>query len=354
MRSGAIVWMLVAAVGGGCSPFQVVTHDRVVLDAPVVTSSRVTLDLAPVRNGGPVVAMPVRGGPCAGQGRKVALIDVDGLLVNTDLTGLYSLGENPVALFREKLDAIAADPGVAAVVVRINSPGGSVTATDVMWHDLQAFRAATRRPVVACFLDLGTGGGYYLAMAADLVLAHPTTVTGGIGVILNLYNLRDAMRYFNIIEQPIRAGPNIDMGSPVQKLSPEAEQLLQAMADEFHERFQRVVRQARPAVDGGQGTTFDGRVFTARQALQRRLIDRIGYLDDAIAAAEQLAGLDNAPVVLYHRESDPARSTYAVTPNSPLQAAALPLSLPGLDRSRLPTFLYLWQPEATLEKLGGR
>jgi protease-4 len=281
-------------------------------------------------------------------------VDVDGLLLNTDLTGAYSFGENPLALFRERLDAIAADPAVAAVVVRINTPGGGVTASDIMRHDLQASRDRTHKPVVACLMDLSTGGGYYLATASDLIMAHPTTITGGVGVVLNLYNLRDAMNYFNINSQFIKAGPLIDMGTVTNALTPESRQLLQEMADEFHTRFRRVVEQSRPGLDSREGTTLDGRVFTAGQALERRLIDRIGYLDDAVAAARQLAGVPEAQVVLYHRKNDPGRTPYALTPNVPLQSTFLPINIPGLDRSRLPTFLYLWQPDPTLEKLGGK
>jgi protease-4 len=342
-------------VAGGCNhPLQIVTHDRVTVDSPIVTTSRITTDSPPISDGGPVVAMPL--GTCAAdlQAARIAIVDVDGLLLNSDFTGPFSLGENPLALFREKLDAIAADAAVAAVVVRINSPGGSVTASDIMWRDLHQFRSKTHKPVVASLMDLGTGGAYYLATAADLIVAHPTAVTGGIGVILNLYNLRDLMAQYNVVAQEIKAGKNIDMGTSARNLTPETKQLLQAMADEFHQRFQRVVHQARPALDPNQAETFDGRVFTAQQALERKLIDRIGYLDDAVRAAQELAHVNQAELVLFRRRNDPARSPYSISPNVPLQATGLPVSLPGLERSKLPTFLYLWQPEATLEKLSGK
>jgi protease-4 len=179
-------------------------------------------------------------------------------------------------------------------------------------------------------------------------------VTGGIGVILNLYNLRETMAYFNVLGQSVKSGPLIDMGTSTAALGPEARQLLQTMAGEFHDRFRRVVEAARPGVDPAGGTTFDGRVFTASQALDRRLIDRIGYLEDAVCAARGLAHCENAGVVLFHRHNDPAHSVYAVSPNVPLNGTFLPLNVPGLDRTRLPAFLYLWQPEATLEKLAGR
>jgi protease-4 len=153
---------------------------------------------------------------------------------------------------------------------------------------------------------------------------------------------------------PVKSGANIDLGTPITPLSAEKRKLLQTMADEFHERFRKIVVQNRPKVDCEEKTNFDGRVFTAEQALSRGLIDSIGYLDDAIRAARHAAGAPGAQVVFYHRNNDKALSTYSITPNTPLQATLLPLSLPGVDRSKLPSFLYLWQPEPTLERLGGK
>ncbi len=354
MRS--LRWCLALTMGlTGCHHvFHVATDSLVRTEAPMETRSKIVSETAPVSDGGPIVEMPL-GGPCNGKEPKIAVVDVDGLLLNMDMTGLYSLGENPVSVFREKLDAIAADPCVAAVVLRINSPGGGVTATDIMWRDLQAFRANTRRPVVACLMDVAAGGAYYLATASDLIVAHPTSITGGIGVILNRYNLSGAIGYFSLQALPIKSGKHIDLGNEVvQEPSPERRQLLQAMADEFQQRFRQVVAQARPNIDASRSELFDGRVLTANLALQHHLIDRLGYLDDAIAAARQLAHVEQGRIALFHRGNDRAHSLYAITPNVPLQNTVLPISVPGLDRSRLPTFLYMWQPDPTLEKLGGR
>jgi protease-4 len=310
-----------------------------------------TVELEP-KNTAPLTEMTVAAGH-GSQGGKVALLDVEGLLVNGNPTGPYAAGENPVDLFREKLDAAAADPCVGAVVLRLNSPGGSVVASDLMWQEVQRFRTRTRRPVVACLMDVGTGGAYYLATACDQIVAHPMTVTGGIGVVLNLYNLQDALSVFSIRSQAIRAGANADMGTVLKPLTPETKKLLQTMADEFHERFKEVVRQGRPQA-AADAETCDGRVFTARQALERKLIDHIGYLDDAFDLARQAAGHPGAAVVLYHRCNDPGRTPYATSPNTPLQYSLLPISIPGLERSRLPTFLYLWSPDPTLERLAGK
>jgi protease IV len=350
MNRTMLLGVLLLGTAGCLRPIR--TDSRVTVDGPVQV--RATAELEPKNNAGPLVEMPVAGGGHGDGGPKVAVVDVDGLLLNQNLTGPYSQGENPVDLFREKLDRAAADPAVCAVVLRLNSPGGGVAATDVMWRQLQSFRARTGRPVVACLLDLGTGGAYYLATASDLIVASPLTVTGGIGVVLNLYNLQDLMNSFSISSQSVKGGKNIDMGSQAQPLTPETRRLLQAMADEFHGHFRAVVRQQRARVDPADGTTFDGRVFTARQALERNLVDRIGYLEEATAAARELAGQPGARAVLFHRCNDPARTPYAITPNVPLHTSLLPVSVPGLERSRLPTFLYLWQLDPTLERLGGR
>jgi protease-4 len=310
--------------------------------------------LSPTPRLQPVIASSLPHGPQDPRAPAVAIVDVDGLLINTDATGLGSWGENPVSVFRERLDAIQCDPRICAIVIRINTLGGSVTATDIMWRDLTAFKKRTCLPVIACLMDVAAGGGYYLATAADSIVAHPTTVTGGIGCILNVYNLQDMMAQFNILGTPIKAGPNIDIGSPIKELSADKRKLLQDMADEFHSRFRSVVLRGRPNVDGKLDTTFDGRVFTARQAYELHLIDQIGYLDNAVAAARSMAGVNYVNLVFYHRRDDPALSQYSITPNTPLQKGIIPINVPGLDRSKLPCFLYLWQMEPSSEVVVGK
>jgi protease-4 len=348
MRRFIWLGLLLASVSGCLRPIKVVTEDRLSFNGPIAA------ELVPTSNDRPVVAMPVEGGPEVCNQPHIAIVDVDGLLLNTNLTGPYSSGDNPVDLFREKLDAAAADPRTAALVIRINSPGGSVTATDVMWNELQSFREKKRLPVVACLMDYGTGGGYYLATASDLIVAHPTTVTGGIGVVLNLFNLEDTINAFNVVAQSIKAGPKIDIGNVTRALKPEETALLQGLANEFHERFRAVVKNRRPDVNLAAVNTFDGRILSASQAQKLGLIDRIGYLRDALDAARSLACLPDAGAVILHRRNDMARTGFATTPNVPLQTNLFPVSFPGLDRSKLPTFLYMWLPDPTLERLGGK
>ena len=119
---------------------------------------------------------------------KIAIIDVSGMIINARNSGLFGDGDNPVSLFKERLDAAADDRHVKAVILRINSPGGAVTASDIMYKELLNFREHTGKPVVVCMMDVAASGAYYLSMAADYVYAHPTTVTGSIGVIMSLYD----------------------------------------------------------------------------------------------------------------------------------------------------------------------
>ena len=204
--------------------------------------------------------------------------------------------------------------------------------------------------MVACLMDLGTGGAFYLATAADHIVAHPTTITGGMGVILNVYNLEDTMMQFNIMGVPIKAGRHTDLGTPFKPADEEARQILQQVADAFHSRFREVVQEGRPQHARNSEVDFDGRIFTSGQALERHLIDSIGYLDDAVAIARQLGNCPTASVVILHRCNDRARSPYAVSPNTPIQGNLFPLSIPGFDRSQIPTFLYVWQPEPTIQR----
>jgi len=342
------VWLILAV---GCSHFTLRTENRVTVDGPV--ESRVVTELAPVAKAGPVRPVIVEAGCGAG---TVAVVDVDGLLLNTPFVGPSSLGENPVALFREKLDAAAADGSIAAIVLRVHSPGGSVAACQMMREELLRFKSRTQKPVVACLLDQATGGAYVVAAAADEVYAGPATLTGGFGVILNLYNLRDLMAQFNIIPQPILAGRHADLATGARALTDEESAMLKAIAEHLHGQIVAAIRQSRSGLVNAPDATFDGRIFTAEQALKDGLIDGIADLPRAIQRAAALGGITNLPatVVLYRRRNDPAHSVYAISANVPLQGSGLLPSVPGVDRSKLPTFLSVWQPELTLERLGGK
>lgn len=276
---------------------------------------------------------------------KICVIDVDGLLLNQNSSGIGSMGENPVALFREKLDYVLSDSSIQALVLRINSHGGGVTAADVMSRDLEHVKSVRNIPVVACIMEVGTGGGYFLALGADHVVAHPTSIVGGVGVILNVYNLEDMMGQFGVSPLTLKQGDMIDMGTPTRTMLEEERSALQQIADEFHTRFIDRVAARRP-LEPSLTSVLDGRVLTGTQAIRHALVDQLGYLDDAITQAKLQAGLDDqAQIVMLRRDNDRAYTLLDITPNNPTLTSLLPVKIPGLDRSQLPTFLYLWQPE---------
>jgi protease-4 len=307
-------------------------------------------------NAGPVHPFAVP--PYGNCGPTIAVIDVDGVLLNMDMVGPGSAGENPMSLFSERLAAAANDPCTRAVIVRINSYGGSVYATDTMRHELEMFKSRTHIPVVACILDTGAGGAYYIATAADQIVASRNSIVGGIGVILNLYNMTETFKKNGLLPAPIKAGENINAGMILNEDDKNLDNqtaMLTAYANQFHQEFKDAVLRSRPNVNPAQDEIFDGRIFTGIQAAQLRLIDTLGYFDDAVVTARGLAGLgDDAKIVFWRRCNDRARSVYSVTPNVPIQSNAFPINYPGFDRAQLPTFLYLWEPEPTMEKLGGR
>ncbi len=151
---------------------------------------------------------------------KILIIEIDGLLMNHRSEGLMGSGENPVSLFVEKLDKAQDDSSIKAVVLRINSPGGGVTATDIMYRRLVEFKKAKKVPVIAMIEDVGASGGYYLACGADTILAEPTSVTGSIGVIVQTFSLVGTMDKLGITTKAITSGPMKDMASPFKPLTP--------------------------------------------------------------------------------------------------------------------------------------
>jgi protease IV len=344
---------------GGCHPFPVAATFHGNVSGTVATDSSVRgsfeVKMPSSVDPGPMVGTVVRPGrspaPCA----RIAVIDVDGLLLNQNFGALVSIGDNPLASLRDKLDAASSDPQVTAVVVRINSPGGSVTACDIMADELRRFRADTRKPVVACLMDVATAGAYLLAVESDVILAQPTALTGGLGVVYNHFNLLDAMAQLNLIADPIKSGSKIDMGTVTAPLDDENRKLLQQMADAYRDHLDRRVKERRPSMTvGDHKVLHDGRVVLASAAQGLHLVDRMGYVHDAIAEAERLSGISGAEVVLFHRSGYPAHSLYAITPTPAPLKDSIPFSYPGLDRSKLPTFLYLWQPDPTLPRLGSQ
>jgi protease-4 len=353
-----LVALLALGIASGCQhPIPVFSQFQgtAAVSTQADVKGELAIKLRAVSDPGPMVVSVIRPAGSSYAGPRLAVIDVDGILLNQNRDGIYDSGENPVAAFQEKLQAAAADARVGAIVLRIHSPGGGVTACDILAAELDRFRTAARKPVVACLMDVATSGAYYVALGADLIVAHPTSLTGGVGVIFNHVNLQDAMAQLNVTADPVKAGNLIDMGSVTRPLDAQTRTLLQEMSEGFRKRFMDRVAARRPGLtESDSGTIADGRVVTAPQALRLHLIDRLGYIDDALREAEQLAGLSAVEVVFYHRSASPARSIYAIAPAPPRLSETIPFSYPGLDRAKLPTFLYLWEPDPTIPRTSPR
>ncbi|QDU71857.1 signal peptide peptidase SppA [Mucisphaera calidilacus] len=280
---------------------------------------------------------------------RVAMIDVSGVITNGRQDGLFMEGINPVAELHEKLARAARDDRVCAVVLRINSPGGTVTASEAMHGELVRFRERTGKPVVVAMMDVAASGGYYLACGADRIVAYPSTVTGSIGVIMQTVSLKPAMDRIGVEATTIRSGPIKGAGSPLMEMTQEQRAVFQGMIDAFHEQFVSVVDAGRSGLSRAEVKKLaDGRVYTGEQAAEVGLIDGLGDIYSAYADAKRLAGVKHADLVLYHRPLDYVASPYAMDPSRGTGSGETTINLLSLriDRSSLlgspVTFGYLW------------
>ena len=277
------------------------------------------------------------------ESNRIAIIEVDGFIGASD-SGLLSWGGTTVADIKEKLDRAAKDGSVRVVVVRINSPGGEATASDMIHQELRRFREESGKPVVAHFMGLAASGGYYVGVAADHIVASPTTVTGSVGVIMQFINIEGLYGKIGLRSEVIKSGDKKDIGSPQRAMTEQERKLLQAIGRSLHERFVAAVREGRPAMsDEDFAAISDGRILTAQQAADLKMIDQIGYLPDALEQARRLAGIEHADVVLYRTRVTHNTNIYARTVGTPAPAV-LEEALKVLLRRRGPMFLYLWSP----------
>ena len=278
---------------------------------------------------------------------RIALVDVEGMLVNRSDLGIFGSGENPVALFSDKLIKAASDSRVKAVVLRINSPGGTVTASHLMYELVQKFRKQSRKPVIICGMDLLASGAYYLASAGDEVIVQPTCVVGSIGVIMQTVNFSGTMTKLGIRTEAIKSGPSKDIGSPFRPMTESERTILQGIIDHFYDQFLDVILAGRTQLTAESLQPIaDGRVYVAADAERHHLVDRIGGLEDAIISAKSAAKVSRVKVVMYHRPLGYRSNIYSNTQNHQPQSNVnfINVDLPDYLKLKQPTFLYLWAP----------
>ena len=280
------------------------------------------------------------------QGRgwnKILILDLTGFLADVDVRRPYA---PPVTLLRdveEKLRKARKDRRVKALVLRINSPGGTVTAADTIYREIRRFKEEKRIPVAAQIMDVGASGAYYAALAADRIVAQPTSITGSIGVMVQKFNVERLLAKVGVENTPVKSGPHKDIGSPFRPATPEERRILQETVDALHDRFVERVAAERPSLTPERVRELaDGRIFPAEQARSLGLIDEVGYLDQTLEEVRRTAGLRKARVVLYHLPSAYADNIYSAARFGPVTEIHL-LDLRALSPHLGSPFLYLWE-----------
>ena len=223
-----------------------------------------------------------------GIGGRVGVVDLEGIILSSEV-------------FRESLEKFRDAANVKAVVVRINSPGGGVAASQEIHRELVRFRKETGKPVVVSMESVAASGGYYAAVAADRIVANPGTITGSIGVIMQWVNYADLMDWAKLRPVTIKSGSLKDAGSPSRPLTDEERKYFQDIVERLREQFRVVVAEGRKGrlKPGALEKMNDGRIVTGDEALEMGLVDEIGGLRDAIDRAAKLAGL-SVPADVWH------------------------------------------------------
>jgi protease-4 len=272
------------------------------------------------------------------------MLELEGLL--TESPGRSPFGPSTpsvVASTREALDRAEEDDKIEALLLRIRSPGGTVSASDALLHTILQWKRKTGKPVVAHMQGVAASGGYFIAMGADHVVAQPSTITGSIGVIMAGVNLTGLMEKIGVSDQTMTSGAYKDAGSPFRAMRPDEREQLQGVINDLQSRFLDVVDTGRPSLDRARVAELaDGRVYTARQALEAGLIDDIGFLDDTIDEVERRIGVEEARVIVYHRPREYVNNLYSRSELPPIQLVNVHL----LDLGRLlePGFYFIWPP----------
>ncbi|MEE9603403.1 MAG: signal peptide peptidase SppA, partial [Thermoguttaceae bacterium] len=266
---------------------------------------------------------------------KVAIITVSGAILTSE------------GFVKRQIDRAAADPSVKAVVLRINSPGGTMNGSDYLYHHLRKLSQDSDIPIVASFGGLAASGGYYIAMAVgdepQTIFAEPTTWTGSIGVVIPHYDLSDMLGNWGVREDSFVSKPLKNMGSMAKRMTEEEKEVFKGLVDESFQRFKDVIKQGRPDLaedPDALDRVATGQIFTAQQARKNGLVDKIGFIEDAVKQAIKLARLNAKNVKVVRYKPEPTLATILlgseVQSRQPNVSALLDMATPR------PYYLYSW------------
>jgi protease-4 len=241
-----------------------------------------------------LVFAPRGGAPPFALGGRVGVVDIEGIILSADR-------------FRDMLAKFKAAPGVKAVVVRINSPGGGVAASQELFSEIRRFRKETGKPVVVSMESVAASGGYYAAVAADRIVANPGTITGSIGVIMQWMNYGDLLEWAKVRAVTLKSGALKDAGNPSRPLTDEERKYFEDLIQRLRLQFQGAVAEGRKGRLKPEALAHmsDGRVVTGEEALALGLVDEIGDYRDAVDLAARLAHLAVPAEVWHPRPSRP-------------------------------------------------
>jgi len=220
-------------------------------------------------------------------GDKIAVVEIQGLIAQSSET---------IQEIHQHLE----DAGVKAIVLRIDSPGGGVGPSQEIHREVQ--KARGKKKIITSMGSVAASGGYYIACASDLIVANPGTITGSIGVIMEFTNLEELLKKIGVKGVVVKAGEYKDVGSPFREMAPNEKKIMQDVIDNVHQQFIKAVVEGRKLEPSSVIKVADGRIFTGEQALDLKLIDRMGNLQDAIDMAAEMVGIEGKPYVVYPKK----------------------------------------------------
>jgi len=278
---------------------------------------------------------------------KILIIPINGFISDSHRDLPFHRKSSMVQEIVSQLNLAAKDKDLKAVILKIDSPGGTVTASDMLYHEIIRFRQRSGARVVAITMGVAASGGYYIALPADYIFAHPTSITGSIGVVFLRPNVSGLMSKIGLEMGIEKSGKNKDMGSPFRRPTEEEQEIVQDLIDDLAGRFLTLVVSHRKLDDQARTSISSARIYTAPDALRLGLVDQIGYMDDAIRKTTSIAGLsEGARVIVYRRTEYPDDNVYGTFSGKPA-APEISLIDPALIESLFPLhsgFYYLWLP----------
>jgi protease-4 len=276
---------------------------------------------------------------------KILVLDVSGIIATSFNPGLFEREKDLLSMVYYRLERASEDKDVKAVILRLDTPGGEATASDILYNEILKFKEKTHIPVVGLMMGVAASGGYYIASACDHVIAHPSTITGSIGVISIFPNLQELFTKIGVKINIIKSGEMKDSGSAFRDLTEEEKEVFQGIIDELYRNFLDVVYEKRKDVLSFEKLKkiADGRIYTARQAYELKLIDEIGYFDSALQKALSLGRLKEAKVIAYTYYPKRKTNIYATS----LKKFSLleGKNLEDVFQSLKSGFYYLWLPQ---------